>query len=368
MLFLEGLPNMSEDQVLEKDRPRASAAKPALEIQGSRLFADWLASTGGSLILTTYQAGKVFMIGTRPNGQLSICERSFSRSMGIGVGNGAFWVSTLYQMWRFENYLDAGQGRNDHDAMFVPVCGHTTGDIDIHDVHLDAQGAPIFVATRFNTIAKLSDKGSFRPVWQPPFIDRLAAEDRCHLNGLAAANGEPIVASCIGESNIADGWRDKRQNGGLLIHVPTNEVLARGLSMPHSPRLYEGELFLLQAGTGEFGVVNEDTGGFEPLCFLPGFARGLTFSGHHAIVGLSRPRDTKAFNGLALNDRLDREGVSPRTAVCVVNIDTGDLEHQLSFEGVISELYDVQFLPGVRCPTLLGFKSDDIRFAVRPDV
>ncbi len=66
---------------------------------------------------------------------------------------------------------------------------------------------------------------------------------------------------------------------GLVIDVETSETDASGLSMPHSPRLYGDKLWILQAGTGEFGYIDADEGKFNLLCFLPGFAHGLSFNG-----------------------------------------------------------------------------------------
>lgn len=341
---------------------------PQLEFSPSRLFPAWLANTGSSLAFTTYQAGKIFFIGSdTENNRLSIFERTFNRSMGLGVGDRKLWLASLYQLWRFENFLEPGQQQNGFDAVYVPVEGRTTGDVDIHDVHPYRDGKdPVFVVTRFNCIATIDDRNSFAPVWKPPFIDRLAAEDRCHLNGLATRDGEPAFVSCVSQTNMIDGWRDHRMGGGVVLSVPDGEVVTSGLSMPHSPRLYDGQLYLIQSGTGEFGRVDLSTGRFEPICFLPGFARGLTFIGRHAIIGVSRPRRERAFEGLALNERLENAGVSPRCQIAVVNLDTGDIEHSIEITGVVQELYDVAALPGIRRPQALGFKADDIRFVIRP--
>ncbi|MCF2872309.1 TIGR03032 family protein [Octadecabacter sp. G9-8] len=341
---------------------------PKLAIHGSRLFTSWLADQKASLAFTTYQAGKLFLIGMKPGGELSVFERTFDRCMGLAAGDGRLWMSSLYQLWRFENFLDPGTVADGHDAMFVPVTGHTTGDADIHDIHIRADGTPLFVVTRFNCIATLSDRGSFSPVWNPPFIDRIAAEDRCHLNGMAVQDDVPRFVTCVGRSNVAEGWRDHRQNGGLLIDVESGETVVEGLSMPHSPRVYDGQLWVLQTGTGEFGRVDIATGQFEPVCFLPGFARGLTFVGDYAVIGLSRPRGSDTFEGLALNERLKREGALAKCAICIVNLKTGDLEHRLDIDGVVQELYDVAVLPGIRRPMALGFRTEQIRFAIRPDV
>jgi len=353
--------------LVRKTDPLTDKKRPSLEFHGSRLFTSWLKGAGVSLAFTTYQAGKVFFIGLKPDGQLSVFERSFERPMGLGVGPRRLWMSSVYQLWRFEDFVDPGETHSGHDALYVPVTGHTTGDLDIHDIHEDSDGNPVFVATRFNCLATLSERGSFRELWRPPFIDRLAAEDRCHLNGLAVEDGQPAYVTCLSRTNILEGWRDKRRDGGVVLHVPSGEVVAEGLSMPHSPRLYRDTLWMLQAGTGEFGKIDRDTGRFEPLCFLPGFARGLAFTGDHAVIGLSRPRENRTFSGLALNERLEAEGVGAQCAICVVNLRTGDIEHRLEIGGIVEEIYDVNLLPGTLRPMALGFRTEEIRFAVKPD-
>ena len=340
--------------------------KPICEINSSRLFLAWLSSQNASLAFTTYQANKLFLIGTTHENELSVFERTFTRCMGLAVKENQLWMSNLYQLWRFENFLDSGQLSDEYDAMYVPVSSHTTGDIDIHDIHIRDDGTPLFVNTRFNCLATLGPRFSFKPVWKPPFIDRIAAEDRCHLNGMAIKNNVACYVTCVAKSNLAEGWRDHRTAGGLVIDVETSETVASGLSMPHSPRLYGDKLWILQAGTGEFGYIDTDEGKFNPLCFLPGFARGLSFIGDYAIVGLSKPRNNNTFNGLALNERLDREGSEAKCAAYIINLNTGDVEHMLEIEG-IGEIYDVAVLPGIKRPKVLGFKTDEIRFTIRPE-
>jgi len=213
-----------------------------LEFHPSRTFTGWLRDSGASIAFTTYQANKVFFIGLQPDEKrLSVFERSFERCMGMGIGDQRLWLSSLYQLWRFENFLSPGQSRDGYDAIYVPVEGRTTGDVDMHDIHAwEGHDAPIFVVTRFNCLATLDRENSFAPVWKPPFIDRIAAEDRCHLNGLAMQDGQPAYVTCVGKTNIAAGWRDHRKDGGLMIHVPSNEIVSSGLSMPHSPRYHNG--------------------------------------------------------------------------------------------------------------------------------
>ncbi|MEM9370463.1 MAG: TIGR03032 family protein [Pseudomonadota bacterium] len=350
----------------------ADAPGQKLEIRASRLFAAWLAETGSSLAFTTYQAGKFFLIGTQPDGRMSIFERTFMRSMGLGVSGPAaqsFHMSSLFQLWRFENFLAPGETHQGYDAVYVPVNGHTTGDIDVHDIHGAEGEPPLFVATRFNCLASLSADHSFKPVWKPPFIDRIAAEDRCHLNGMAMGpSGDlPAFVTCVSNSNVAEGWREHRIGGGLVLEVKNGEPVATGLSMPHSPRLRDNKLWLVQSGTGEFGTVDLKNGTFEPICFLQGFARGVAFVGDHAVIGLSRPRSEASFSDLPVNERLEKEGVQPKCGLAVVNLKTGDIEHTLDIEGVVEELYDVAVLSGVRRPMALGFKTNEIRFMIRPE-
>ena len=340
---------------------------PHFRLSGSRLFSAWLAEQNLSIAFTTYQAGKLFLIGLQPDGRLSVFERTFDRCMGLGVGQRRFWMSSLYQLWQFEDFQEPGGTQDGFDATYVPITGHTTGDIDVHDIHVQEDGSPLFVATRFNCLASLSNTGSFTEVWRPPFIDRLAAEDRCHLNGMAADETGARYVSCVGRTNVSEGWREHRHDGGLVLDVASGEPVVTGLSMPHSPRLHQGKLWLLQAGTGEFGEIDIATGQFNPICFLPGFARGLSFVGDYAVIGLSRPRENRTFEGLKLNERLAQEGVSPKCAICVVNLKTGDVEHRLEMEGIVQELYDVALLPGVKRPKALGFRNDEIRFVVRPE-
>jgi uncharacterized protein (TIGR03032 family) len=270
-------------------------------------------------------------------------------------------MSSLYQVWRFENVFEPGQNQDGFDRLYVPQVGYTTGDLDIHDMAVDRDNRLVFVNTLFGCLATLSETHSFKPLWQPPFISKLAAEDRCHLNGLAMKDGQPGYVTTVSQSDVADGWREHRTNGGLVIDVIRNDIVCTGLSMPHSPRWYHDKLWLLNSGTGDFGYVDLATGRFESVCFCPGYMRGLSFHGHFALVGLSKPRHNKTFSGLALDDNLKSRNAEARCGVQIIDLRTGDIVHWIRMEGVIDELYDVIILPHVRRPMALGFKTDEIR-------
>jgi len=337
------------------------SAVPQFEAIASRGLTGWLHETRLSLAFTTYQAGKLFLVGLQPDGRLSVFERTFNRCLGLWGDGQTLWMTSLYQLWRFENALEPGQSANGFDRVYVPQVGYTTGDLDIHDVSVDADGNVVFVNTLFGCLATTSDRHSFTPIWQPMFLTKLAAEDRCHLNGLAMENGRPAYVTCVSRSDVADGWRERRQDGGCVIDVRNDEVITTGLSMPHSPRVYRDQLYLLNSGTGHFGKIDRATGKFEPIAFCPGYLRGLNFVEDYAIVGLSQCRQNRTFSGLALDDNLKKHDAEPHCGVCVIDLRSGDLVHWLWLKGVVNELYDVVALPGVRRPSALGFKTDEIR-------
>ena len=337
------------------------SGRPAFELLASRQLTAWLVEQHLSLAFTTYQTGKLFLIGLQPDGRLSVFERTFNRCLGFWGDGQTLWMTSLYQLWRFENALDAGQVANGYDRVYVPRVGYVTGDLDIHDVAVDADGQVVFVNTLFGCLATISDRHSFVPLWKPPFLSKLAAEDRCHLNGLAMEAGRAAYVTSVSQSDVADGWRERRRNGGCVIDVRTNETIATGLSMPHSPRVYRDQLWLLDSGTGHFGRVNRNTGQFEPLTFCPGYLRGLSFIGDYAVVGLSVCRENRTFQGLALDDNLKAHDAEAHCGLCVIDLRSGDMVHWLWLEGIVRELYDVVVLPGVRRPSALGFKTDEIR-------
>jgi uncharacterized protein (TIGR03032 family) len=334
--------------------------EPWVEVTGSPRLAAWLAEQQVSLAFTTYQSGKLFLMGHKKEGGLAVAERTFNRAMGLWADGQTLWLSTLYQVWRFENLLQPGELYQGHDRLYVPKVANTTGDLDIHDIAIDRDGRPVFVATKFGCIATLSVRASFTPLWRPPFLSKLAAEDRCHLNGLALEEGRPRYVTAVSQSDVVDGWRDRRQDGGVVLEIPQGRVLASGLSMPHSPRHYRGRLWLHNSGEGQFGSIDPGGGPFEPLTFCPGYLRGLAFVGDYAVVGLSQPRHEKTFSGLPLEAELARRDAKPRCGLLIVDLRSGDVAHWIRVEGMVRELYDVAVLPGVSRPMALGFKSDEI--------
>ena len=328
----------------------------------------WLQEQRTSLAFTTYHSNRLFLVGTKADGNLSVFQRHFTRSMGLWASDQSIWLSTQFQIWRLENVLRNGPDKQGFDRMYVPRIGHVTGSIDVHDLAVEDDGRVVFINTLFGCLATLSEADSFEPIWQPPFLSKLAAEDRCHLNGLALRDGRATFATACSTSDVVDGWRDHRDDGGVLIDIASNEIVARGLSMPHSPRWYRDRLWLLNSGTGDFGHIDLETGQFEPVAFCPGYARGLTFVGKYAVIGLSEPRHERTFSGLQLDEQMTRRGAEARCGLIVVDLDTGDAVHWLRLEGAVQELYDVTALPDVQRPKALGFQTDEIQHTVTAQV
>src|SRR6516165_7742687 len=196
--------------------------EPWLEVSSSRTFPAWLAEQRVSLACTTYQTGKLIFIGLQAEGRLAVFERTFNRCMGLWADGQILWMSSLYQLWRFENVLLAGSVHDGHDRLYVPRIGYTTGDLDLHDIVVEADGRVVFVNTKFSCLATLHERHSFTPLWRPSFVSKLAAEDRCHLNGLAVDNGKSRYVTAVSSSDVADGWRERRRDGGVVIDVREN--------------------------------------------------------------------------------------------------------------------------------------------------
>ena len=325
-----------------------------------------------ALAVSSYQSGKFYLLGQNVDGGLLVDERFFRKAMGICVPDkDTLLLATLFQIVRFKNVLNHGEQINNvFDACYVPRETYVTGEIDAHDVGVLKDGRVVFVNTLYNCLATTSERHSFTPLWKPPFISKIVKEDRCHLNGLAMADGVPRYVTAVSKSDTIDGWRDRRSDGGIIVDVQSGEIVIGGLSMPHSPRIYRDRLWLLNSGTGELGWVEPGAGEgaakFHALAFCPGFARGLAFYGKYAFVGLSKPRYQR-FEGLALDKKLADADSEPWCGVQVIDLDSGACAHWFRLDGAVAELYDLAVVPGVTRPMALGFASNEIMGLITHD-
>ncbi len=335
-------------------------AATAPELFTSRHLPSWLAEQRISFAFTAMDVGKLFLIGSNGGARVTVQERSFARCQAVGAHGEELLLGSAYLVWRLHNVLPGPNAHAQFDRLYAPRMAWVTGDLDIHDIARDHDGRVIVASTMFSCIAALGDSHSFHPLWHPPFISRLAPEDRCHLNGFAMRDGRITHVTTFATSDVADGWREHRLTQGSLLDVPDGEVVLGGLCMPHSPRWHNGKLWLLEAGRGRFGYVDMERGVFEPVAFCPGLARGLAFYDNFAIIGLSKPRDEQTFTDLPLERELERRGAQPRCGLMVVDVRTGDTAHWLRIEGVVNEIHGVAALGGTARPGLVGVIGDEV--------
>lgn len=344
-------------------------------------FAGLLEALGATLFVSTYQAGKLVTFRAR-DGRVSMLMRSYGNAMGLAVRRDRMAVGTEYQIWTLHNSREVAakmKPEGQHDACFLPRSSHVTGDIDVHEIAWGTDDARAtiqqdtgtasgthgetpqlwVVNTLFSCLCTLDPDYSFVPRWKPRFISEIKRQDRCHLNGMAMVNGRPKYVTAFGETDTPEGWRPGKVDGGVVIDVESGETVARGFSMPHSPRVHNGRLWVLDSGRGRLVTVDPANCQMETVAQFRGYARGLAFAGPLTFVGLSQIRETAMFGGVPI-----AEGERKRPCgVTVVDTRNGQVVGGLEFEATVQELFDVQLLLGVRFPAIVGFDKDTIKRA-----
>lgn len=323
-------------------------------------FGDLLRQAGCSLMISTYQAGELVAVG-QSEGEFSCSFHSVDRVMGVAVGHDRIAVGARNQIWFLQENREVAptiEPAGKHDCAYLARTGFTTGEIRCHELAWgeDDRGVPELwvVNTLFSCLATVHPQFNFVPRWRPPFISSLAAEDRCHLNGLAMQRGRPSMVTAMAATDTEGGWREDKNNTGRILDVASGEVVTEGLAMPHSPRFHHGRLMVLNSGYGALEVVDEQTGKRETVTTLPGYTRGLAFRGNLAFVGLSRIRETAVFGGVPIAEHHE----DLLCGIGVIDITTGNTVATMVFESGVEEIFDVQLVPGVRCPAISGPNPD----------
>jgi uncharacterized protein (TIGR03032 family) len=326
----------------EPPAPRRSRHTSPFRSVSTTSFLDLLRRLGSSLLVSTYQTNRL-VIARERDGRLNTHFRTFDKPMGIAGGPGRFSLGTRTEVWDFRDLPAAAakvEPLNTHDACFLPRNRHVTGDIAVHE--LGFAGGELWVtATGFSCLATLDADHSFVPRWMPPFISAVAPGDRCHLNGMAVVDDRVRYVTALGATDEPGGWRARKADGGVLMDVPSSEVVASGLSMPHSPRWYDDRLWVLESGRGTLAEVDLATGAAQTVVELPGFTRGLLFAGRTAFVGLSQIRESSTFGDLPLTQRLQER----LCGVWMVDIDRGEVTGFLRFDDLVQEVFDLALVP-----------------------
>lgn len=318
-----------------------------------------LAKLGCSLAISTYQAGKIVFIGTNPNGQLVQLPRSFNKAMGIAVHGPKLGIATKEEVIVLA--CSRGLARNYpkqpgvYDGLYMPRATFYTGRIDIHDLDWGTEGLWA-VNTSFSCLSLIDENFSFTTKWKPHFITALEHDDYCHLNGMAMLDGKPAYVTALGATASPKGWKERITDGGILMHVDSNEILLKDLAMPHSPRIFDGRLYCLLSASGELVEVDPAKGSYEVVCPVGSFIRGLSRIGDYLFIGRSKLRETSTtfekLKALPIGSNSTTAGIS------VVHLPTGKLVAELSYHNSVEEIYDIQILPGLIRPGILNTETD----------
>lgn len=305
-----------------------------------------------SLAISTYQAGKLVFISPRDENSLTLLPRTFQKPMGFDLKGDKMVMACEDEIILFDNVPELAVNYPNkpatYDALFVPHATFYSGRVDMHDVKFGRED--IFaVNTSFSCLCKITGHHNFIPVWQPGFIDALASEDRCHLNGLALENEQPKYVTALGTSNTPQGWRGNITSGGVLIDVVNNVTVLDALSMPHSPQFYNKELYLLLSAKGQLVKVDVANETYEVVKALEGFCRGMDIIGDYAFIGLSKLRkNSSTFAQLDFSDQAVTAGIK------VIHLPTKALVGEIVFKTSIDEIYEIKVMPGALRPNILN--------------
>lgn len=325
-------------------------------------FVPWMIRHQISLVCSACRSGRLLFLGSRSDGKPLFTAVQFPGAMGVMGGSQRIFLATERSIMRLENTLRADEMAEDRfDRLFVPRVAQITGNVLAHEVVVAPTGHVVFVNTRYSCLAAASISHAFKPLWKPPFVSKLVPEDRCHLNGLAMADGRVRYVTAFSTTDVVDGWREHRGSGGVLIDVANDRIVAEGFSMPHSPRVHDGFVWLDDSGSGHLCRVDPRSGRRENVAFCPGLPRGIAFVGDYAVVTLSLPRHER-FQGLALEDELARRKISAWCGVVVIDLRDGSIAEWARL-GEEFELFDVEAIRA-RAPTAIAPGSSDLQDAI----
>ena len=309
-----------------------NALLPPFHYTHSPTFPKLLWQLGCTLVFSTYQAGKVIFIRATSPETIEQYALDFPRPMGLAVSDQRIAVATRDEVVVLTN-TSVAEGTYGQEQTYF------TGEVDTHDLAWGKDGLWA-INTLLSSMALTDENSDFDAQWRPPFVSDVASEDRCHLNSMAMVDGRPEYVTAFGKVDSFEGWRENKVSGGILMDVPSGEIVLEGLPMPHSPRVYNGKLYLLLSATGELVYAEPETGRYEVVAQLPGFVRGMARCGDYLFVGLSKLRKSSStFAALPISEQAVFSGI------VVVSLSEGHIVEHLRYETGVEEIYDVQVLP-----------------------
>ena len=311
---------------------------------------------GLSVAMTSFQANRLMLV--RSDGeQTDVLFRAVPRPMGLAIGQQQMLLGSWAQVleYRRQDCLnEVVEPGLPVDATYVPRSAVVTGNINIHDIAWGRDGEIWMVNSAFSCLATLDSQYNFVPRWKPDFITALLPQDRCHLNGMALRDGLPAFVTAFSRDDTELGWRSF-QSKGLLMSVPGQQVLAEGLSFPHSPRWIDGWVYYCESGHGRVWRCRDDGSESTLVAELPGYTRGLDCVGSMLFIGLSRARASESAPPLPLMQQHE----TTVSGFWVIDLDTLQELGWLIFTGDVEQIYDVALIRGARFPHVMAWDDQD---------
>lgn len=335
-----------------KKESRPSSGTPFANVHTAS-FRELLKQAKASIFISTYKTGHVINVRQDENG-LNVDFMKMNKPMGMAFSGNKFAVGLAQSIKTWVNLPALAEvvepiGKN--DAVFSPRSETFTGDVAIHEM---AFGTKLgfeglwWVNTKFSCLCKQELDYSWTPVWRPEWISQFSGDDRCHMNGLAMVEGRPKFVTALSQTDEPNGWRELKGTSGVIVDIESNKIVTSGLSMPHSPRWHNGQLWVLESGKGSIATVNLDSGEVTTIATLPGFTRGLSFIGKYAVIGLSQVRES-VFKDLPVTEQTDERACG----VWIVDTETGKVAGSMKFQGAIQEIFDVKIVPQITRAAIL---------------
>ncbi|MFO0845222.1 MAG: DUF4915 domain-containing protein [Gemmataceae bacterium] len=219
-------------------RPERNGTTPTREVRHeyTRSLPPLLSQLGVSLLVSTYQAGKVVAVGVA-QGELTLSYHNFERAMGLAVKPDRLAVARA-QVWFLRKAPDIApqvEPAGRHDACFLTRSSHFTGEVQAHE--LAWAGDELWlVNTAFGCLCTLDGRHSFVPrlaaaVPSHPWPPRTAATSTAWRWPTA----QPKYVTVLAETDTPQGWRPHKVSSGCLIDVASGQTVGGGFAMPHSP-------------------------------------------------------------------------------------------------------------------------------------
>ncbi len=339
---------------------KTPGAPPPFTLQYSSQIPELLHRLNSSLVLSTFQAGKLIFLSPKDENSLVQLPRNFQKPMGFSFDESYSRLALACKeeiiVFRTSEELAEHYPKSPttYDTLYMPRATYHSGGLDVHDLHFGKENKLYGVNTLFSCISLFDDHYNFTPVWSPPQITELASEDRCHLNGMAMQGGLPKYATAFNQGNTPQSWRENITTTGVIFDVESSEVIAQGLAMPHSPKLYNNQLYVLQSAKGEISRVDVSNGKVETVAHVGGFVRGMTLIGEYLFVSRSKLRkNSSTFAHLDIPESENNSGI------IVLHLPSGSIAGQITYKTSVDEIYDIHALKGYTRPNILNTLTAD---------